>query len=143
MGQFGEFLVNQWVLVLAFVLIVGALIVTEMKRKLLGFRELAPQDAVRLMNSENAVVVDMRDDKEYGQGHIIDALHIPLGLLENRLQELAEYKDRPLLVYCRTGQRSAQAAVTLRQQGFEKLYKLKGGMLAWQEAGLPVVKAGG
>ncbi|MEK7323102.1 MAG: rhodanese-like domain-containing protein [Pseudomonadota bacterium] len=138
MAQFGEFVVNHWLLVLALVVILVLIIAGEAQRKVLGFADIKPQEAVRLMNQEDAIALDVRDDQEYKQGHVINAVHIPLGLLDKRLGELEPHKDKPIVVYCRTGQRSAQAGVQLRKQGYTRIYKLGGGMLAWQGADLPV-----
>ncbi len=138
MGQFVDFIVNHPFLVAAFVIIVVMLIMNEFKRKLLGFNEVGPNDAVRLINHEDAATLDVREDSEYQQGHILNAIHIPLGLLESRLEELEEYKEKPLIVYCRSGQRAAKAAAILQRQGFKSIYKLNGGMMAWTGSNMPV-----
>lgn len=140
MAQFGEFVANNWLLVSALVIILVMIVVTELKRKVLGFADIRPQDAVRLINREDAVALDVRDDKEYRSGHILNAVHIPYALLEERLQELEPHKDKPVMVYCRTGQSSAKASVMLRKQGFNRVYKLGGGIVAWQGADLPLTK---
>ena len=140
MAHLGEFITHHWILVLALVVIVALLVMDIYKRKLLGFRDIKPQEAVRLINHEDAVPLDVREDQEFREGHILNALHIPYGIIEQRLAELESYKTRALIVYCRSGQRSAQASVALRKQGFENVYKLSGGMLAWRGADLPVVK---
>ena len=140
MSHLGEFVVNHWFLVLALVAILSLLVTDVLKRRILGYRDIKPQEAVRLINHEDAVAVDVREDEEYRDGHVINAIHIPYGLMEGRLHELADYKSRPLIVYCRTGQRAAHAGVLLRKQGFERVYKLSGGMMAWRGAGLPVAK---
>lgn len=140
MAHLSEFVSNHWLLMLALVVIAVLLVMDTYKRKLLGYREIKPQEAVRLINHEGAVSVDVREDNEYGEGHILNALHIPYGLIEKRLAELEPYKTQPIIVYCRSGQRSAQAGVVLRKQGFERVYKLSGGMMAWRGADLPVVK---
>ena len=140
MTHLGEFVVNHWLLVAALVVILVLLAADGLKRRVLGFRDVKPQEAVRLINHEDAVMVDVRDDQEYREGHVLNALLIPLGLIEERLGELEPYKARPLIVYCHTGPRSARACALLQKQGFERLYKLSGGMLAWRGADLPVVK---
>lgn len=121
--------------------IIIMIVMNEFKQKLLGFKEVASGDAVRMINHDDAVMLDVRDDTEYGEGHVINAVHIPLGLLDSRLDELEQYRDKPLIVYCRTGQRSAKAGSTLQKQGFKSVYKLKGGMMAWTSADLPVSKS--
>ncbi|HGX92029.1 MAG TPA: rhodanese-like domain-containing protein [Candidatus Tenderia sp.] len=138
MGQFVDFVVNNPLLFAAFIAILVMLVMNEFKRKLLGFTEVGPNDAVRLMNQEDAAILDVREDSEYQEGHVLNAIHIPLGLLEARLDELDEYREKPLIVYCRSGQRSAKAGAILRRQGFKSLYKLSGGMMAWTSANMPV-----
>jgi rhodanese-related sulfurtransferase len=140
MAHLGEFISHHWILVLALMVVAALLVMDAYKRKLLGFRDIKPQEAVRLINHEEAIPVDVREDKEYREGHILNSLHIPSGLIEQRLAELEPYKIRPIIVYCRSGQRSAHASVVLRKQGFEHVYKLSGGMMAWRGADLPVVK---
>ena len=140
MAHLGEFISHHWMLALALVVIVALLVMDAYKRKLLGFQDIKPQEAVRLINHEGAIPLDVREDKEFDEGHILNALHIPYGLIEKRLAELESYKNQPLIVYCRSGQRSAQASSVLRKQGFEHVYKLSGGMMAWRSADLPMIK---
>jgi rhodanese-related sulfurtransferase len=111
-----------------------------LKRSASGVANLTPTEAVLLMNRSNAVVVDVREATEYAQGHIADAKHIPLAQLGERLKELTRYKDKPVLLHCQGGVRSAKACDLLAKHGFTKLYNLQGGINAWQQAKLPVVK---
>ena len=111
-----------------------------LKRSASGVANLTPTEAVLLMNRSNAVVVDVREATEYAQGHIADAKHIPLAQLGERLKELTRYKDKPVLLHCQGGVRSAKACDLLAKNGFTKLYNLQGGLNAWQQAKLPVVK---
>jgi rhodanese-related sulfurtransferase len=101
---------------------------------------LDPADAVLLINRESALVLDVRDEAEFAAGHITDARHIPLSQLEGRVDELRKFKDKPVLVNCQTGMRSGKASNILKKQGFTKVFSLKGGLNAWQQAKLPVVK---
>ena len=140
MAHLSEFISNHLILVIALIVISVLLAMDVYKRKLLGFREVKPQEAVQLINHKGAITVDVREDKEYDEGHILNALHIPYGVIEKRLEELDPYRTQPMIVYCRSGQRSAQASSVLRKQGFEHIYKLSGGILAWRSADLPVVK---
>jgi len=111
-----------------------------LKRSASGVANLTPTEAVLLMNRSNAVVVDVREATEYAQGHIADAKHIPLAQLGERLKELTRYKEKPVLLHCQGGVRSAKACDLLAKQGFTKLYNLQGGINAWQQGKLPVVK---
>lgn len=138
MGQFLEFAGNHPFLFAALILIVLLMVMNESRRKLLGFKEVGTNDAVRLMNSEDALMLDVREDSEFKSGHIANAVHIPLGLLESRLKEIDEHKEKPVIVCCRSGQRALKGASILQRQGFKSIYKLNGGMMAWSDAGLPV-----
>lgn len=95
--------------------------------------------ATRLYN-DDALVLDVREDKEFAAGHIPKAKHIPLGQLAGRLKEIDPFKSKPVLVTCRTGQRSARACGMLKKAGFETVYNQAGGILAWERANLPVTQ---
>jgi rhodanese-related sulfurtransferase len=83
----------------------------------------------------------VREDAEFASGHIVDAKHIPLAKLAERLNELNKYKDKPILVNCQRGMRSAKACDILRKAEFKQVNNLQGGLDAWLAAKLPVVKA--
>ena len=135
-----EFIVNHWALSAAFAGVIVLLVVTEIRRKLHGVPQLGPHAATQAMNSEEALVLDVREDAEYKQGHLANAVHIPLGQLSQRLKELEQYRGRTVVAYCRTGNRSNSAASLLRRQGFTTVFNLAGGIVAWQNANLPVTK---
>jgi rhodanese-related sulfurtransferase len=82
---------------------------------------------------DDAVMVDVREDDEWAAGHAPNAIHIPLGELPGRLEELPETDDT-VPVVCRMGGRSARAVMWLVQQGFD-VANVEGGMLEWQRAG--------
>ena len=84
-------------------------------------------------------VLDVREPAEFATGVIQGAVLIPLGQVEKRIGELDGLKDRPMLVVCGSGGRSAQAIRVLSKYGFTKLTNIKGGMNAWRKANLPVV----
>jgi rhodanese-related sulfurtransferase len=99
---------------------------------------VTPQKATELINREDAVVVDVRPIADFSKGHIINAINIPMNSLKSQLGRLDKYKQKPVIVACRSGAQSAGAGKQLRQAGFEKVYDLKGGIMAWQSASLPV-----
>ena len=138
MEQLLSFATQQWYLLLALVVIVAMLVHSFVGAA--GVNNVPPSEAVALINRQNAIVLDVRTDDEYKQGHIINSVHIPVGLLASRINELERHKTHPLVVICRTGQRSTQACSILRKQGFESLYGLAGGIVAWQSANLPLAK---
>lgn len=98
---------------------------------------ISPNEAVRLINREKAVVIDVSEPAEYAAGHVANARSIPLGSLEGA-KELPTNKTLPLVVVCATGARAARAAATLRKAGHEKAQALGGGLRAWRDANLPI-----
>jgi rhodanese-related sulfurtransferase len=135
-----EFVGNHWGLALAFLGITFLIIYNELRLRLAGTKQLGPHAATLAMNTEATVILDVREDSEYKQGHIANAVHIPLGQLAKRLTELDKYRERPLIAYCRTGNRSNNAAQLLHKHGFTTVHNLAGGIVAWQNANLPVTK---
>ncbi|MCK5639258.1 MAG: rhodanese-like domain-containing protein [Gammaproteobacteria bacterium] len=140
MQQFGEFFLNHWELFLALILILAMLASTSFSSNLRGFKDLEPMQAVQKMNHDNALVVDIRENNEINEGMISGSRHMPLSTLADKVDQLTKDKDRPMLVVCRSGQRSAKACGILRKQGFEPLYSLKGGIMAWENASYPLEK---
>ena len=112
-----------------------------LKRGSGGAANASPNEAVLLINRANAVVLDVRDDAEFAGGHIAGAKHIPAAELDARIGEIRRFKDKPLLVSCESGVRSAKACEVLRKHEFSQLHNLQGGLSAWIQAKLPVVKA--
>lgn len=137
MEQYLEFATNHLMLVSAFVVILGAL-AWHLISNPGGKFNVDPVDATLKINHEDALILDTRSIKEFSDGHIVNAENIPLNSLDNQLTKLEKYKDRPIIAVCRSGARSATACSTLRKAGFDQVYNLRGGMLAWQNAGLPV-----
>ena len=135
-----EFFSNNPGLCMAFIAILGGIAWTFLQGSPRGVRKLSPMDATRLINHEDAVIVDVRPDGEYRQGHIVNALNIPESQLSERLGKLNKYRARPIITTCRTGQVSAKAGGKLVAGGFEKVYSLNGGILAWEGASLPLTK---
>ncbi len=105
-----------------------------------GVPNVGTTEAVTLINRQHALVIDVRTDTEFASGHILDAKHIPLDKLAERLGELNKYKDKPILVNCQRGGRSAKACEVLRKAEFKQVHNLQGGLEAWLQAKLPVVK---
>ncbi|HYD94488.1 MAG TPA: rhodanese-like domain-containing protein [Noviherbaspirillum sp.] len=92
------------------------------------------------MARQGALLLDVREQSEYDAGHAPGSTLIPLGQLKNRLGEIGAHQNKPVVVICRSGNRSAQASGILAQQGFRNVHNVQGGMLAWEKAGLPVEK---
>ena len=102
-------------------------------------RSIPPQDAFALLKEQpNVYLLDVRTPQEYRQAHLADAHLIPIDQVERRLDELP--KDRPILVYCAVGSRSAQVFSYLARRGYAEVYNLDGGIYAWAQSGLPMVR---
>ena len=130
-----KFIIENWgLIILAFVS--GGLLLWPVLAKQ-GGATLDSLAATRLMN-DGAIVLDVRDSGEFAGGHLPNAKNIPAGDLGKRLNELASGKA--VLLVCATGQRSGKAVGTLRKAGREQVFSLSGGLGAWRQAGLPVVK---
>jgi len=130
---------NIWLILLA-VVSGFMLIMPNLGATLRGIKEVGVLEATQLINHRDAVVVDVREDKEWTTGHIPNAKHIPLGQLSSRFKELEKFKGKPVVVGCRSGHRSASACAVLKKNGFNEVYNLKGGIIAWEQASMPVEK---
>lgn len=136
-----EFFKNN-VLLIGLVLGSGImLLLPSLKKGAGGVPNVSATEAVALINRDNAIVLDVRSEAEYASGHIVDAKHIPLDALAERLNELKKYQNKPILVNCQRGMRSAKACDILRKAEFTQLNNLQGGLDAWLAAKLPIVKA--
>ena len=104
----------------------------------LVYKTISASDARAMMqSSSNILIVDVRTPEEYAQGHLKGAINIPLSDLPLRIVKFEQ--NRPILVYCQTGYRSAEASSILMKAGFTKVYNLEGGITAWINAGYPTV----
>jgi rhodanese-related sulfurtransferase len=93
----------------------------------------------RLDDPEAPLILDVRSPKEYDEGHIPGAINIPYDQVADRSGELQEYRERGLVVYCRTGRRAGIAEQALADAGFEQVWDLEGHMVVWQEGEYPLV----
>lgn len=137
MEQVLEFAGNHTLLVTAFVVILAAL-VWNLITGAGGRNAIDPVKATELINHEDAVVVDVRSMDEFGKGHIINSINIPMNGFGDQLGRLQKHKDKPIIVVCQSGSRSGMAVKTLHKNGFEQAKNLRGGILAWNNANLPV-----
>ena len=136
MEQFLQFLSEQWILATALIVCLALLLRYESAK---GGPTLSPQQLINEVNRNQAVVVDLRDSKEFDQGHIVDALSIPHAKLNDRLAELGSYKERPVVLVCKMGQHSGAAGKQLKAAGFEQVSRLNGGMMEWTNLQLPLI----
>lgn len=134
-----QFALHHWLLCGLLVVLLILLMVEEARSKgLLG--QISPQELVQLINRESAVVIDIRNREVFQQGHIVGAVNFPQVELEKDFTKLDKYKDRPLVVVCVMGQKAGEVAVKLKKQNYERVHVLSGGMNAWKNAQMPVVK---
>lgn len=130
---------NQ-MLVGVFLLSGGMLVWPFVQRRLSSVKDVNNVEATQLINRRNAVLLDVREPKEFEGGRLPSAIHIPLSQLAGRVSELAKFTARPIVAYCDTGRRSRMAAGALEKAGFKEIYTLQGGIAAWKKDGLPVEK---
>lgn len=133
-----EFIVQNWALI-AGILVVSLLLVAEpLRLRISGVKTANVFDAVSLSNHEDAIFVDVRESKEMATGVIHGAYRVPLSNFDKNVTQLDKFKDKPIIVYCRSGNRSIGAGGKLRKKGFDHVYSLTGGILAWQKEKLPL-----
>ena len=136
MALFLEFLTQEWILTLALLVVAIMLVIHEARK---SGPSVSPQQAINLINGEQGVFVDLRDSAEFKLGHIVEALHIPSTKLATRMTELDKFKDKPIVLVCKMGQQSSTAGKQLKAAGFNRVYKMTGGMMEWTNLQLPVV----
>ena len=140
MEQLLEFVSRHPLLCAGFVVVLGMLVWGEITRKVQGLAELTPAQAVAWMNDEKSVVVDVSAAADFNKGHIVGARNVALSRLADGDPEVKKLKDSKLLVVCKLGQTSIQAAKTLKKSGFDDVAVLKGGMQQWLSDQYPVTK---
>src|SRR5512134_428586 len=120
-----DFIVNN-ILIVTVAVVSGAMLVWPLIRgRMSGVAEVDTLEAVQLINQKDALLLDVREDSEYESGHIPNSKHIPAGRIGDRLKELEKYKGKPVVVLCRSGNRSTSACAILRKQGFADVRSLK------------------
>lgn len=130
-----EFFGNHWPLFLALGVILGLLTFNL----IVGEKgSVDPLAATLMINQREAAVIDVRPAADFAKGHIIDAVNIPMNGFKNQTAALARFKDKPIIVNCRSGAQSQAACQVLRKAGFPEVYNLKGGIMAWESASLPL-----
>jgi len=140
MENIPEFIANHLFLFSLMIDILALLLWNIFGSSFSGVAELTPMEATRKMNHEKAILLDMRPVKDFAEGHILNSLNIPVEKLSDQQNELIKYKDRPLILCCKIETDSIRAARLLKQQGFDQLYCLKGGLQTWRSASLPLIR---
>lgn len=135
-----QFVIHNWYLFAALAVIIFLIAAGPISLRMHGVKNANAAQTVQLINRENGVVVDVREPQEFQSGHIPNAINLPLSSLKTRTQDLERHKSKPIVMACRSGQRSVKGAIILRQQGFPVVYTLAGGLQAWERDSLPVEK---
>lgn len=117
-----------------------ALIANEVSRLLTGYRRLTPAALTALINRDDALVVDVSAAADFDKGRIAGSKNLPLAQFDPAHKLFGKQTDRPVALVCRTGTNSADAAKRLLKAGFTRVYQLEGGLAAWQQAELPLVR---
>ncbi|MEH6628726.1 MAG: rhodanese-like domain-containing protein [Motiliproteus sp.] len=137
MEQFIEFATNHWELVAALVVTLAALWFTETQK---GGKSVSTHIATQMINKEEAIIVDIRDKKDFKAGHIMSALNLPIKEFDQRAHELTKHKEKPVIVMCNLGQASSSITKKLKESGFSNVVRLQGGITEWRAQNLPLVK---
>jgi rhodanese-related sulfurtransferase len=134
---------NRWHLMLFAVAVVsGSMLAWSLIKRVFTGRvaDVTPAQAVQLINRRDALVLDVRAPAERGGGHIPHARHLPFSELKERVDELRQFKERPVVVSCQWGAQATVACATLKKNGFNEVFVLRGGINAWRDANLPLEK---
>ena len=134
------FVAHSPVLSLLLVGLTLVILYTEVARLFRGYKALRPAELTGLINRENALVVDLSASGDFEKGHIAGSRNVAPSQFDPESKLLAPAKALPVVMVCRNGQASADAAKRLKKAGFTQVYWLDGGIAAWQQADLPLIK---
>jgi len=143
MDQLYEFIGNHPILSGAFVIVLIAWLGWEVARLGRKWRELDSLAAVRLINQDDAVVIDVSNSTDYAKGHIVGAINVTQSRIESGNKELLKLSERPVLIYCKNGQNSPAVANKLVTLGFTDVNVLAGGLAQWLADQQPISRAKG
>lgn len=135
--MFVEFIIENWYLFAALVVILGLLAADPLLKQASGVKTVSVLEMPRLTR-EKSVVVDVSEPGEYKRAHIPDAINLPAKSLSSDDKQLSKHKSKNLILVCRMGNRSQSVAKQLIKNGYEKVYVMSGGMNAWEKENLPV-----
>jgi len=140
MDKIPEFVMNHPGLFLALAAVLAVIAAGPLIARLQGLNPIGPGDALNLMNHQGALVLDIREDKEFQAGHILGSVHVPLSRLGDELDKLKHSTDKPVIAVCNTGGRSRAACSALKKHGYASVHNLTGGVAAWKNASLPLTR---
>ena len=134
--NFMAFIVEQWILVTG----LAILIILFIRRELsLGGPRLSVHDLTMAVNADSAIILDVRNNNEFKDGHIVDAINIPYTEVDNSLERLNKYRDKQIIIVDKMGQHAGAVSQQLTAKGFTAS-RLRGGIAEWQQQNLPLIK---
>ncbi|CAM2858633.1 rhodanese-like domain-containing protein [Legionella worsleiensis] len=140
MEHLGQFIANHWQLWLAFITVLLLILINEWISQKKKAKELTPQSAVDVINNDDAIVLDLRDKESFKNGHIIDSINCTAEDFEQ--PKMNKYKSKKIILVCARGLQSPSVATKISALGYQPMV-LGGGIAAWQNAALPLVKGKG
>ena len=141
MEQFVAFITHHWILSTLWMVCLTALVVNEFLQRRFNAKSVTPEQAVLWINHQGALVIDIRSDSAFTEGHILGSEHLPKHQWEKKIKTLHKHIEKPIIVVCNAGHDSSKFANELQQKGFVRVVTLNGGIQAWKMAGLPLVKS--
>jgi rhodanese-related sulfurtransferase len=141
MNQLAEFAANHPFLVGGLVVAWLAVMFYELRMRSQGAMHVSTADAVRLINTKGALVIDVRKPEAFQSGHIVNARNVEIERLAKEQDAVGKQKNKVLVTVCDTGVVSGRAANLLRKAGYEHVFSLKGGIAGWRADNLPLVKS--
>ncbi|MGO4998767.1 rhodanese-like domain-containing protein [Oceanisphaera sp. W20_SRM_FM3] len=141
MQEYLDFFANNTLLVVAWFGLVAAIVVTTVMAKLSKVKVIPTQEAVLLINKQEAVVIDVRSTDDFRKGHITGAVNLPASQIKaNDLSQIQKYQQKPVILVCDTGMTTSGLGRILTKAEFTQVYALRGGMADWRTQNLPVAK---
>ncbi len=142
MQEYIDFMQNNMLLSMAWIGIVIALIMNFFKSATAAYKEVSPAELTQFINRDEGVVVDIRARDEFKKGHITGSVNIsPSDIKSGTISTLEKHKANPITVVCKTGATAVESANLLAKAGFEKVFLLKGGLVSWSDAKMPLIRA--
>ena len=140
MAQLAEFITNHIFLVVLFLAAMFLFLITAYKQASAGLQTVSAEQLTRLVNQQNAKLVDVRPADAFAQGHIVNAINMPMADIEAEKIKIDGLKKRPVVVYCQMGRTSVKACQLLNKAGVESTFSLQGGINAWLNDKMPLSK---
>ena len=137
MLEFNLFLIDYWYFSVPLFIFLFLFAYSEMNK---GGKKIEPNELTRLVNKENAILIDLRKKEDYENGHIMTALNYPHQEFDNHKYKLDKFKERPIILVCDMGRNSANIGEKLKKAEFKRTFRLNGGMMTWMQENLPVIQ---